>query len=731
MDTLVGTANNDTFNAVPTNMLGDGKNTLQAFDSIDGGAGIDTLNIFVAAGDDATFNSKQVGTVKNVEIINIYNSEADGDYFGGEDGVDASKFEGAQQIWQIDGAADVQKLAEGTTAGFRNVTLNYGAGIEVAAAATAKTASVALENVDGSSWDENRVILDVEGAALESVSISGNIVKRVEGENTADAELRLSVTAGKNVETLSINTAVDSELRVSEGQETVAGKGIKVVDASASTGSIKFNGLVDGDYAVHTVKTGAGDDVVSLQTVTSSTVAALASTGAGDDVITVETSGAGTTTVDAGAGDDVVTINGRSEGKLTVNLGAGSDTFNVHSSVVINGTDVIDGGAGVDTLLLSLVGSANVGAFSNFELFDVAGLGSKTLDLNILTAKNTVTEIVGSATTDQTDSALINVGAGVGFRAIGNMGTTNAITLTQAVAGALTVTLDADEEEADESGDVAQAKVVATNATSVKAVFDTAYLDKLADDLDNTSTINLSAAKASAIEVVSGGAESKNVLILATDDASSSDSTSALKTITITGNQQLTLDAIELNGSTNDIVINAAGHTGGLITSLANVKNAGSITLGSGTDVITVTTASTTGANGANAESLVGFEKTAAVAVSTAAGDADAKAAAITAADKLAFTGAVADANTGVENVTFANGVLKFTGTGVANLDAAVVLANSFAESVGEALVFEYVGNSYVFVQGNLGADTLVKLVGITGVTNFAEVGDTNAFFIV
>jgi hypothetical protein len=129
--------------------------------------------------------------------------------------------------------------------------------------------------------------------------------------------------------------------------------------------------------------------------------------------------------------------------------------------------------------------------------------------------------------------------------------------------------------------------------------------------------------------------------------------------------------------------------------------------------------------------------------VSTVAGDAVAKAAAIAATDKLVLDAgvneAVADASVSVLAATLAKGVLTFTGAGPATLDAALVIADDFTETAGESVAFEYLGSTYVFTQGAThvvgatavsAADVLVKLVGVTGVTNLVETG-TDTFFIV
>jgi hypothetical protein len=206
-----------------------------------------------------------------------------------------------------------------------------------------------------------------------------------------------------------------------------------------------------------------------------------------------------------------------------------------------------------------------------------------------------------------------------------------------------------------------------------------------------------------------------------------------LTSVTVTGAQALNLS---VTSTVSKIAtIDASAQTGGLTASLAALKDGGVIKLGSGTDVITATVAS----NATAPESIQGFEKTAAVAVSTAPADATAKAAAIAAADKVVISGAdVANASVAT-GATLSNGVLTFTGAGPATLNAALLIADDFAETAGETVAFQYLSDTYVFSQGTnhaVGApvvdntDVLVKLVGVTGVTNLVETGTDN-FFVV
>lgn len=711
MDTITGTSNNDTINAFAFNAVsGADVTTLNSVDTIDGGAGTDTLNIEVKdTGAGADYNDIIQGTISNVEIININNTAA-----LSAGAVDASKLgTAAQQIWQIGAEAAVTKLAATTTAGFKDLAAVQT--LDVAPADAAASATVAFNNIaEGSTLN---VVATATGT-LNSVKVSGSVTDT--NTNGTVANTNVAVTVGKDVQTLALNSAVATNLTITDGAGT---KKVTAIDASASTGAITY---ADTEVTVATITTGSGKDDVTVVTTTSKTagsvVNASVTTNDGNDKVTVNVTGDGNTTVNTGAGNDTVAITGRGTSVLTVNMGDGADTFT--SAVAIAATDTIDAGAGSDTLLLSLVGAANVVAFKNFDVYDVKGM-TANLDLDILNTNNSVTEIVGSGALGGAVT-LQNVGAGVNFRATADMGLVNALTLTQKTAGALTITLDADEAgTADATDDVAGMTIAAAGATSISAVFDTSYLaaaGAVAGETaatDNISTIALATQAATSISVVSGGTNAKNVLSV-TEGAG----TDALTTVTVTGEQALTLS---VSGASKLATIDASAATGGLTATQADLKDGGTIKLGSGVDTITVTNTSTTGAF----ESITGIEKAAAVAVSTAPGDAAAKAAAIADADALALgAAAVADSAGGVfTNGTVAKGILTFTGAGPATLADAIAIADAAAETAGEAVVFQYLNDSYVFVQN--GTDTVVKLVGITGVTNFVEDGATNDFFIV
>src|SRR5690606_3732150 len=104
VDALVGTLNNDTFQAI---LDGGATDTINTFDSIDGNAGSDTL-LIVGAGGVALPGSV---TVKNVEVVNVATSVTN---------LASSSFQGINQLWQI-GFAEAVTIGAGVTAGFRDV----------------------------------------------------------------------------------------------------------------------------------------------------------------------------------------------------------------------------------------------------------------------------------------------------------------------------------------------------------------------------------------------------------------------------------------------------------------------------------------------------------------------------------------------------------------------------------------------------------------------------------
>lgn len=304
VDTLVGTNGADTFTAL---INADGTTTtLNTGDSVDGGAGIDTMNLIVGG---TASKLPTVATVKNIEIINVTGVEnIDGTT------IDAGFFAGSTTVNLIS--------AGGTTAtvtGLSGKTLGVQGKTAAAVTGDFGTAGLATVQLNGASNTATtaNAVVNLVGAGIKTVTINGS------GRATIDA-------TGAAVETLNINAT-----------------GSITLDAAAEAASIK------------TINAAGSTAAVNLGA-TAFTAAETITTGSGNDTFTVGLTTAGkTATVNSGAGNDTITVAATA---LNVNINAGAGDDNIIFSRAITATDVINGGEGKDTLTVSntKIGRAHV-----------------------------------------------------------------------------------------------------------------------------------------------------------------------------------------------------------------------------------------------------------------------------------------------------------------------------------------------------------------------------------
>lgn len=710
-DTFVGTSGNDIINALTVKADGTAATTLSAFDSIDGGAGNDTLNIFA----DGTSNTSTLAanvTVKNVETININNSGA------GFGAVDASKFVGATLVNQVGVASAVTNLAAGTVAGFNALTATS---LAVTAATAATTANVALTAAKGV-VTTNVATLAIDGAALTGVTVTGTIAQTTTTAGAAAASLALNVVLAKDVQAGTVNTAVKTTLTIGNDAATST-KALTSVDASASTGAVTYT---SAGTAVQTIKTGAGNDTVTIQTTTSNTVGAvvdaLVDTGAGDDKITVSTTGTGKTTINAGAGNDTIT--------LTVGL---------------NTAARIDGGAGTDKLVLSTGGTLVAGDYaligatvSNVEqlAFGAAAVAdaSKLAQFSELTffstGTNTVTEVASTqaliATGDLTASAAgYKAAVAAPATAAVYAGSVNVTSKAALAPGAQAIVVNADAATvtvAAGSGTTAGVAASQTSTTSATITGDVKTLAIVtANGVDNAD-LTTAAAKADTLSVATVTVTANNLAALTTLTLSGNGSITLNDSAAATGTIKLaTIDASALGG-TLTYGATAGNVTGGL-TFTGNAFVAETIKLGAGSDVITIN--STYG----KMDTITGFDsvKETNTLKSTT--------------DVLKFSTLDTSLAGVVANAVATKVTLSANATTVdlAFVEAAAASGVTTNNAVGSVVFFQFGGDTYVFQDSAAVANTsntnqkvldagdlAVKLVGLH---NFAI--DFDAFVVV
>jgi len=762
VDTVVGTAANDTITGTydPINKL----HTLSGLDNIDGGAGTDTLTVTDAAGGNIDFTGV---TIKNVEVLNVQAAgalaSATPNLTKIAPGLTSATIDVAQ------GAGLTVTAATTTTLNITNddavttvggggalvidadgvVTVGKNAGFAAADANAFTSVSVTQVLASNSKADitDNSGAAGAIGSKLTSVTLDGvGAASTLTGDgitslSLTNSDIAVTVTntkahtLGLTVNTLAASAEVIDDtataVNVTTTGTTADSKGSTVIIDAGKAATITVDGAGDvtlaaagADYAALTTfnYTGSGSATADLKGAALLTKV-VAGSATGDLNVTVDGI---LTSVTTGSGDDTVTIDGGTttdfDGTLT--LGAGSDTVGVANGGVITADAVVDAGDDSDTLALSIVGVANVGAFKNFENFDVAAI-TADFDQDVLNTKNTVENFIGTAATGAAVT-IQNMGAGVGFIVKGDMDTNGifgaataveTVTLTQATAGALNITVDVDGAEGDGVIET-DASFVASNATSLTVTFDNQNVDAVA----NLAEVNLTGTKAATLAIVSGGSEVSNKV----DYTGANDGTNELLTsVTVTGDQALTFDYTSSGKTLKLASVDASGQTdGGLTFSLDDLTATGTVKLGGGDDVISFDTAiDTTAATSASVVTLNGLEKGAEAGLGAQDGF-----------DVLVFAGAVQAGDVVVADAAgfvSTDGLVTFTGAGPANLAAAIALFDAEL-SINEAVVFNFAGTNYIYGAGAAVGDTsddlLVKLAGVTDITGLDVAGAGNIY---
>jgi len=335
-DTVTGTAGNDIIKAA-TGLSADGTTviaTTNALDSIDGGAGTDTLVIENTGG-----KNTLIGTITNVENLTFVgagkiNNDAD---------ISSTDFSGTITFKQTDVWAVGQKVT-----GLKGQT------VALDTVADATIATLAYDAAQTSA-----TIANAKAAGDATVSLSGAKIETV------------NITTDK--------TATGKTLTVTDSGDTTKAVNIAASGAAAVT--------VNSAALESVVVTGAGAVTLAAGTAPSKSLSSADSTGgvtyAVDLVAQQFTGGAGKDNVQFGATTKAQT------------LGAGDDKATISADFGTGGS--IDAGDGTDTLVMtatladSLDANTNFNAkVVNFEKLGLTTVGTETLDLANLDALNYV-----------------------------------------------------------------------------------------------------------------------------------------------------------------------------------------------------------------------------------------------------------------------------------------------------------------------------------------------------
>lgn len=356
-------------------------------DIIDGGDGTDTL-----VGSTANLTGlTTANNVSNVEVIQVSNA-----------------LQNTLTAATVQAGVSAVTLAAGTNAddsatvvlpaGSGTVTLGTAAAgiltITDTGLATDDSLTIATSATANSMNGENLAVNGFETVTLDTSTATAKTVGTINVTGDADA------AGTRTAATLTLTGAAN----LNAGVITLGGgTNYGTINASGMTGAFVMGGAA---AAVNSITGGAGAD-----TLLGANVASTLTGGAGIDTIT---GGTATDTINAGAGNDILngsTATGTTED--TVNGEAGNDTFQYTDAQLVAGA-TLNGGDGTDVLSmqnLSAVADSQLANKSSIETLTSAATGlSATLDDNAQAMGIATVTLAGTAGGGIADTVTINDG---------------------------------------------------------------------------------------------------------------------------------------------------------------------------------------------------------------------------------------------------------------------------------------------------------------------------------
>jgi Ca2+-binding RTX toxin-like protein len=592
IDALTGTAGNDTFVASSD---GAATSTSNLGDSIDGGAGIDTVKIYSNAANTVIPN------LTNVENLWIQDTV--------HESYNVSTIAGLTNLslnsgTTVDGATITQTLGAGQSLTLSNITDGDTAaaaladgGISIAQAASITSLNLNLNAVGAqtAATANNALQLGLAGTGLNTLNVVATGTNNIGLANPGGALTTVNIS-GAGTTTVWGTTATT----------------ITTLDASAATGAVTVD-LSASTGANQTVKGGSGNDTLTVDLARNITLDA----GAGNDVVVLANATAANLSSTTGAAD-------------SIDGGAGTDTL----SVLAAGAVALAGDTAADRAVIKNFEQLRVSDDLNGSTFSIAnfGLNYLQIDAATTTAAATVNGFTSGATVEyraNADSTGANGQVNIGMTGATNAGTPddllniklNANLANQAAAA------DAIEFTAGISG---INKLVITTAdrdnTDGATARDDGYILNLANDNSLTQM------------TISGDRELS---------FTSTASTAALATVDASGLSGDLILNLAVNGLTQGVVV-----TGGSgANTITGTGFADTITGGARADVITGGAGADTLTGGAGADTFVFATGDTGITLATA----DVITDFVVGVDKLRLGAAATDQNTTINATAVAD----------------------------------------------------------------------------
>lgn len=628
MDSITGTAGNDTINAVIDGTTNAVTSTLTALDVINGGAGTDslTLNILNGVGGAGTaVNALPSVTISNVETMNVraavdfgvagVNDSADGNA-GNSNGtasttVDFSNYTGLTTLnltqaaqasikaaattdINVSGATGAVEVVSGKNVVVTDSTVdkNITVGSSVAAAAdNANTAGAVAGTITVTDSKQGAGVILVDGGTTVNVTASSDktsgaivvgavkaatgavtVTQNTTSDNTAAITAGdINVTGGSTV-TVNVNST-NTATKDSTGVNDITAGSITVTGDSKTTAVTVTQTHVANDYA--SVTTGASKETsavtfASLKSGEKIAISAGASSGLGTDLTftaSKDLTAAEVASVFANlTAADIQTSGGKvANGIFTGALDAGWTTGAASGSTVTF-TATADGNqANEITLTVKKAdGTTNVDNLASFTIVKVDGSAGTTTTARDLTTANGNVTVNDNATAAITDLTINGYGTAT-------IGTTTALTklanLSLANSGN-TATVDA-----------------ATGITSLNlTVNNVKHAVDISTNSTTVATLNVTASGADSSFALTA-AQVKDLTVSGDKSLTLTGTTTALENVTVTGSASLDISGVSANAAKS---ITTTGTTGTVKASIDGT--AATYAGGAGVDTVTLVT---------------------------------------------------------------------------------------------------------------------------------------------
>jgi hypothetical protein len=408
---------------------------------------------------------------------------------------------------------------------------------------TLKVYGITSSSLPTMSGIENLEVYNIANAGsfdLTSAAFA-DVTKLTLDNTTANASNTITLEADDTLALKTVTGSADVNIATAATITTTSVEVNGGVGASTDLMELDFNGT--GLTSISLATTGA--NYVDIDSAGATSAVKLTVTGDGTGTLDVDTH---QTTIDASATTGGMTIQGNFAADVKITAGSGDDK--IVAAAEISAKDVIDGGAGEDTLSVTADFSASTGTISNIEVVELANTNAQTIDADDAFAGVTKFVVSGVDGSNGNDTYTIND-----------------------VMSGVTVTTTQDDSANTVDEDIVVALKTDGTADTGTLILGTATAEA---EIDNFTANDLETL---AIISNEAGADTNVVDGLSVTDATS---------VTLTGSGDVTFNAVDMKNATSTFDASAA--TGNITATFSDAQTQ-TIKTGSGKDSVKISDA--------------------------------------------------------------------------------------------------------------------------------------------